>query len=83
MSFLSSVWARIAAGAAILAGALFFLARVFRAGGDAERAQSAKTALDHQSRTATDVSKSDAAVSDPASARAQRIRKRFERDAGP
>ena len=83
MSFLSSLWARIAAAAAIVAGALFFLARVFRAGGDAERANSAKTALDHQSRTATEVSKSDAAVSDPASARAQRIRKRFERDAGP
>jgi hypothetical protein len=79
MSFLSSLWARIAAAVAIVAGALFFLARVFRAGGDAERAKSAKTALDHQSRTANQVSDADAAVSDPASARAQRIRKRFER----
>ena len=81
MSFLSSLWARAAAAAAFVAGALFFLARVFRAGRDAERAKSAKAALDHQSKTATEVSRSDEAVSDPASARAQRLRKRFERDA--
>lgn len=79
MSFLSSLWARLAAIAAAAAAAALFLARVFRAGRDAERAKSAKAALDHQSKTATEVRRSDEAVSDPASARAQRIRKRFER----
>ncbi len=79
MSFLSSVWARLAAAVAVVAAAALFLARVFRAGRDAERAANAKAALDHQSKTATEVSRSDAAVSDPASVRAQRIRKRFER----
>ena len=79
MSFLSSVWSRLAAAAVAAAAVLAFLARVFRAGGDAERAASAKAALDHQSKTATEVSRSDAAVSDPSSVRAQRIRKRFER----
>jgi hypothetical protein len=79
-AFFSSLWARLAAAAAILGGVLFLLARVFRAGGDAERAKSAKAALDHQSKTATEVSRSDAAVSDPASQRAQRIRKQFQRE---
>ena len=79
MSFLSSLWARLAAAAAAAAAALLLLARVFRAGREAERAAAAEAALRHQSKTATDVSRSDAAVSDPASARAQRIRKRFER----
>ena len=79
MSFLSSVWSRLAAAAVAAAAVLVFLAHVFRAGRDAERAASAKAALDHQSKTATEVSRSDAAVSDPASARAQRVRKRFER----
>lgn len=79
MNFLSSVWSRLAAAAVAAAAVLVFLARVFRAGRDAERAASAKAALDHQSKTATEVSRSDAAVSDPASARAQRVRKRFER----
>ena len=79
MSFLSSLWARLAAAAAIAGAAIVFLARIFRAGRDSERAARAKAALDHQSKTATEVSRSDAAVSDPDSARAQRIRKRFER----
>jgi hypothetical protein len=79
MSLLSSLWARLAAAAAVAAAAALFLARVFRAGRESERATNAKAALDHQSKTATEVSRSDAAVSDPASARAQRIRKRFER----
>ncbi len=79
MSFLSSLWARLAAAAAIAGAAIVFLARIFRAGRDSERAASAKAALDHQSKTATEVSRSDAAVSDPDAARAQRIRKRFER----
>ena len=78
-AFLSSVWARLAAAAAIVGAALFFLARVFRAGGDAERAKSAKAALDHQAKTANQVSRSDAALADPSAARAQRVRKRFER----
>lgn len=82
MSFLSSLWARLATAAAVGVAAIVFLARVFRAGRDSERAASAKAALDHQSKTATEVSRSDAAVSAPASTRAQRIRKRFERDAG-
>lgn len=82
MSFLSSLWARLAAAAALAAAAILFIAHAFRAGRNAERAASAKAAFDHQSKTATEVSRSDAAVADPASARAQRIRKRFERDAG-
>ena len=35
MSFLSGIWARIAAVGAVLAGLVFFLARVFKAGRDA------------------------------------------------
>jgi len=80
MSFLSGIWARIAAVGAVLAGLVFFLARVFKAGRDAERAKSAKAALDHQSSTANQVRQSDEAVGDPSSSRAQRIRRRFERD---
>jgi hypothetical protein len=79
MSFLTGVWARIAALGAILAGALFFLARAFRAGGDAARAKSAKAALDHQTETASQTRQSDDAVADPASPRARRVRKQFER----
>jgi hypothetical protein len=79
MSFLSGLWARIAAAAAILAGLLFFLLRVFKAGGDAARARSAKAALDHQTETANDVRKSDEAMVDPSSSRAQRVRRKFER----
>jgi len=81
-AFFSGVWAKLAAVGAILAGILFFVARVFKAGGDAARAKSAKAALDHQSKTATQVSRSDDAVADPSSPRAQRLRRRFERDAG-
>ncbi len=82
MSFLSGVWARIAAVGAILAAALFFLARVFKAGGDAERAKSAKAALEHQTDTATQVRQSDEALADPSSPRARRVRRQFERDDG-
>jgi hypothetical protein len=80
MSFLSSLWARIAAVGAILAAALFFLARVFKAGGDAERLRSAKAALDHQTNTASQVRTSDEAAADPASPRARRMRRQFQRD---
>ncbi len=78
-AFLSGAWARIAAAAALLAGALFFVARAFKAGREAERAKSARAALEHQSKTASKVSQSDEAVADPASPRAQRIRKLFQR----
>jgi hypothetical protein len=78
-AFLSGVWVRLAAAAAIVGAAIFFLARVFRAGGDAERAKSAQAALDHQSNTATAVSRSDAALADPSADRAARVRKRFQR----
>ena len=79
--------ARIAAGAgaklamlAALAGAvLFAIARIFRAGGDAARAKSAQAAHDHQTKTATEVSKSDEAVADPLSDRARRVRGQFQR----
>lgn len=73
--------AALAALAAAFAGALlFFLARVFRAGRDAERAAAAKAAHDHQQKTATQVSQSDEALADPRSDRARRVRRRFERD---
>jgi hypothetical protein len=75
-----SAWAKIAAVAAITAALLLFLARVFRAGGDAERARSAKAAHDHQQDTAAKVSQSDEALDDPRSDRARRVRRRFERD---
>ena len=79
--------ARLAAGAgaklallAALAGAaLFVFARIFRAGGDAARAKSAKAAHDHQTKTATEVSTSDEALADPRSDRARRVRRQFER----
>ncbi|HEY7610400.1 MAG TPA: hypothetical protein VIF14_14290 [Alphaproteobacteria bacterium] len=83
MSFLSGIWVRIAAAGAILAGLAFFLARVFKAGGDAARAKSAQAALDHQTETGTHVRQSDEAIGDPSSPRARRVRRQFERDAGP
>lgn len=83
MSFLTGIWARIVAVGAILAAALFFLARVFKAGGEAERAKSAKAALDHQTNTANQVRRSDETVADPSSSRARRVRRQFERDTRP
>jgi hypothetical protein len=59
---------------------LFILARAFRAGGDAARARGAQAALDHQTDTAKKVSVSDEAVADPASERARRVRRQFERN---
>ncbi len=80
MSLLSGFWARIVAAGAIVAAALFFLARVFKAGRDTERAKSAKAALQHQSDTANQVRHSDEAVADPSSARARRVRAQFQRN---
>jgi hypothetical protein len=83
MSFLTGMWARIAAIGAILAGALIFLARVFQAGGEAQRAKSAQAALDHDRNTASQVRQSDESMADPSTPRARRVRRQFERDARP
>lgn len=72
--------AKIAAIAAAVGAALLFLAKVFRAGGDAERAKSAKAALDHVQKTGEQVTKSDDAVADPRSERAKYVRQKFERE---
>jgi len=70
----------VAAAAAAIAGALlFFLARAFRAGGDAERARSAEAARDHERQTETQTRKADDAIADPGSARARRVRRMFQR----
>lgn len=83
MSFLSTLWARIAAAAAavgaIVAAVLVFVWRAFKAGRAAERAKSAQAALEHQVSTAKQVSRSDDAVADPRSERARRVRKLFQR----
>ncbi len=78
-AFFSSAWSRVAALAAVLGAGLLLLARIFRAGRDAARADAADAALRHKSRTEDEVRKSDDAISDPESARARRIRRQFER----
>jgi hypothetical protein len=73
--------AAIAAGLAALGAALVFVARrLVRAGGDAARADAAEAAHEHQTRTASQVRDSDEALADPASRRARRVRRLFERD---
>lgn len=79
-SLAGSVWAKIAAIAAVVGAVLLFLAKVFRAGRDAERAKSTKAALDHVQKTGEQVTKSDEAVADPRSERAKYVRQKFERE---
>lgn len=80
MGFLGGLWAKIVAIGAIVGAVLLFLARVFKAGADAEKAKTTKAALDHQVKTSEQVSQSDEALSDPQSDRARRVRDRFGRD---
>ncbi|MGH7004194.1 MAG: hypothetical protein ACREIP_09625 [Alphaproteobacteria bacterium] len=75
-----SAGARIAAFAALAGVLLLFLARVFRAGRDAETARGSEAAHRHQVKTATQTSRSDEAMADPHSERARRVRRQFERE---
>lgn len=79
-AFFTGLWAKLAAAAAIVAAIGLFLFRVFRAGGDAERAKTAKAAFDHQQETSKQVSKADETLADPHADRARRVRDRFSRD---
>lgn len=73
----AGIWAKLALVAGIVG---LFALRLIKAGGDAEKAKTAKAAHDHQLKTGEQVRKSDDAVADPRSARAKSVRERFERD---
>ena len=79
-AFLSGLWGKLVLVAGIVAAAGLFIARLIKAGADAERAKSAKAAHDHQTATAEKVGRSDDAMADPKSPHAKKVREQFSRD---
>lgn len=83
-TWLTGIWAKIAGGIALVLGlvgakALYDRARR-REGAAAERVKSLEAARNHETKTSDQVRKSDEAVANPASDRARRVRRQFERD---
>lgn len=82
MALLSGLWGKLLLGALIVAGVGLFLYRVYRAGGDAQRLETARKNLQHLIGTQKEVDRADQNLADPLTRRAQRVRERFTRREG-
>lgn len=83
MGLLSSLWVKLAIGAALVLGLLAFLWRVYKAGGDAQKLKTAHENLQHLVKTAKEVNRADKNLATPGSPRAKRVRDLFTRREGP
>lgn len=79
MAFFSGIWAKLALGAIILAALGLFIYRVYKAGGDAARLETARKNLQHVLGTQKETNRADQNLTDPLGSRAQRVRDRFTR----
>lgn len=82
MAILGSLWAKLALAALIVAAIGVFIFRVYRAGGDAARLETARKNLQHVLGTQKEVSDADQNLADPLGTRARRVRDRFSRRPG-
>lgn len=82
MGIFSSLWIKLAIGAALILGLLAFLWRIYKAGGDAQKLRTAQANLQHLVETAKEVNRADKNLATSGSPRAKRVRDLFTRGPG-
>lgn len=75
----TSIWAKIALIGVVIGALGFFLYRIYKAGGDAERLRQATDDLKYVIGTAKETEHADQNLADPMGTRARRVRERFTR----